>query len=186
MLLRSWCQFCPLGACEPWLLVQSQFASIFSSWSLHSFQAVFWPLLSPATSHLSVHHRESVTNADIHWHGFPDCPSTINICFYVLTSCIWLMFPSCSQCLVSLQTTTLRGFSQCLLTLVFLSHNIPTIHRHPCPRSLHLKSVCNSSLPTFYPGHRCVSWSQDQRMKQQSCIPPHNLPCSVSTQRLCS
>ena len=69
-----------------------------------------------------------------------------SICFLVLTSHMWFMFPSCFQFFISLQTTRLWGFSQFLLTVALVVHNIPSINPHLCPSFFYIKSVCNPHL----------------------------------------
>lgn len=138
LMLGTWCQFLslPLGTYE--LLFQFQFVSSFRSQSLHSFQVVFWLLLCPTSSHFSAYYRESAIDADAHGCGSPDHQRAIRL-LPCSNFCRWLVLPSCFQLLISLQTTKLWGFSQFLLTLAFLSPNVPSIHPHHCPWSLHLK-----------------------------------------------
>lgn len=175
----SW--VCCLG---PELLDQSQFVASFSLQSPHSSQAVLWLLLCSASSHLSAYYQESVMDAEAHWCGSPDHPRAIRL-LPCSNFCRWLMLPSCFQFLISLQTTILWGVSQLLLTLAFLSPNVPSIHPHHYPWSLHLKKM--SAAPVFPPPRQLADTPHGLKTtgrEQQSWITPNNLQRPVSTQQI--
>lgn len=171
----SW--VCCLG---PELLYQSQFVASFSLQSPHSSQAVLWLPLCPASSHLSAYYQESVMDAEAHWCGSPDHPRAIRL-LPCSNFCRWLMLPSCFQFLISLQTTILWEVSQLLLTLALLSPNVPSIHPHHYPWSLHLKKCLqpqSSHLLDSLQIPLMASRPQDENSRAES----HQTACNVQFQ----